>query len=1029
MHGVAQKQLETCRRQRPVPPDLFPCWVQTCPQLPWAGSEERQGNRFWILLILALVICLTQPHVWRDQETWESRGFEGPIWQANKRRSACQQGASNSLCGLDSTWCSVQKGLHAQWLWLRWPSSSVWWGICKIHPPSHIPSLARRKQGPIVQEHVCRTRGLEDEFGHGGARVRLSGYFGGEEANLCFGVGGWRRGRWALAFVVMKRAGGLLAAVPVGFLPDEVLAGSSTSPTGLVGPSTEVSVPGVLDEDGVETPGVDLQVLLVDLDGGVCQQFRLAGENEELASPFSLDDAFATPDSKTLQAVALSWVTTSAMGDQELSEGWYSAVGAAEPTPPETPSRRSRRQVPAGVTNSGGVPKAKRPTTASLQACLDVVLNTLPELTNSLKQLADRQSSLETQMVQQSSVNVPSAPAKLVELEADKTVAGQGSELARAMMAQSAALTTLAAHIAGTSQDPMADLQLPGGAGTRGSAGRARLQAELAQHRGVFYDAVLRLMSRRMAPTSVAERTPPELLAAGICGTKYLERFGGYGRFRDLGMIQYQVMTAMDFMMTEDWGAVKDTIALLAVCLEQAVLDAGRFEVAQILTLQEDIPASVFTNRQLAATSRARAFAPLSDQRWVTAAIAFLKELDTISSKRNELVGAPKDAGASSSTAAPAQTPKPKAKRKAAGKGKGVFDSSGPGLSAKRLAKLSRKRVVHILVIILDYLFLGRFPTVTELGRHPNKKQEECFRRIHAFVAACGSRSEEFEVAPGRSGPELIAYLDRLERFAQRVNVSAFGYGGEETKPMRTSPAVERRRAEEHPELRPYRPLDVSRLKITGTGNWPLSSYLESDLWLAFEEPRSLLHGLELEDVAVPNFESEDRSEYLKLAQRWDELGLLRLSAFPLCEGHFCKVFNTFKSAQFDRQIGDRRIPNSREYAAGGPSRHLPNGPLLLGFVVRRGQKLLGSLTDRRDFYHQAAVSDERSRSNMTPFSFTREELCGCRALSVFDEEEKSRSKRSREEIGDLFGIERAEQITASTPLFPVLPRSFKEIT
>lgn len=192
-------------------------------------------------------------------------------------------------------------------------------------------------------------------------------------------------------------------------------------------------------------------------------------------------------------------------------------------------------------------------------------------------------------------------------------------------------------------------------------------------------------------------------------------------------------------------------------------------------------------------------------------------------------------------------------------------------------------------------------------------------------------------MAPGRSGPELIACLDRLERFAERVEVSAFGYGDGERKPLRSSPVLEKRRAQEHPELQPYRSLDVDRLKITGTGSWPLASYLESDLWLAYEEPRSLLHGLCTEGVPVPNFEGEDRTEYLKLARRWDELELLRLSAFPLCEGHFCKVFNTFNPSLHDRQIGDRRIPNSREYAAGGPSRHLPNGPLLLGFMVRRG--------------------------------------------------------------------------------------------
>ena len=156
-------------------------------------------------------------------------------------------------------------------------------------------------------------------------------------------------------------------------------------------------------------------------------------------------------------------------------------------------------------------------------------------------------------------------------------------------------------------------------------------------------------------------------MASGVCGTRYLERFGGYGRQRELGLIMYQVMTIIDFMMVENWSAAKDTTALLAVMIEQAVLDSGRFEVAQILTLQEDVPSGVFTNRQLAQTSRARSFAPLSDQRWITTAIAFLKELDTITSKRTELLGGQKD---STATGSQGQV-SPKAKAKGKGKRKG----------------------------------------------------------------------------------------------------------------------------------------------------------------------------------------------------------------------------------------------------------------------------------------------------------------------------------------------------------------------
>ena len=338
------------------------------------------------------------------------------------------------------------------------------------------------------------------------------------------------------------------------------------------------------------------------------------------------------------------------------------------------------------------------------QASLDVVLASLPQLTSTVQQIADRQTVLESQLVQTSRVSralsqplsaqvpvaptavpavakllqappknalrtippaEPNAPQELMELEDVRNVSDK-SDLAKAMLAQSAALTTLVAQLASSSQDPLSDLQNPGSAGTRGSAGRARLQAELALHRGLFFDSVLKSMSRRMSPTSSAEKPAAELLSEGICGTKYLERFGGYGRQKDLGVIQYQVMTAVDFMMAENWGAAKDTVALLAVMLEQACLDSGRMEVAQILTLQEDVPASVFTNRQLASTSRACAFAPLSDQRWVTTAIAFLKELDTISTKRTELLGSHREA-----TGSGAVQPSPKSPSKKKGKGRG----------------------------------------------------------------------------------------------------------------------------------------------------------------------------------------------------------------------------------------------------------------------------------------------------------------------------------------------------------------------
>jgi hypothetical protein len=141
-----------------------------------------------------------------------------------------------------------------------------------------------------------------------------------------------------------------------------------------------------------------------------------------------------------------------------------------------------------------------------------------------------------------------------------------------------------------------------GGAGARGATGQAKLQAELASQKGLFFKAVTQSMARRMAPTLPSDLTSHQ---QGISGVRYLERFGGYGRQRELGQLQCQVMTCLDFMMADQIEAAKDTLALLAVSIEQACVDGGRMDLANLLCLPEDTPAAIFVNRQMTiATSR-----------------------------------------------------------------------------------------------------------------------------------------------------------------------------------------------------------------------------------------------------------------------------------------------------------------------------------------------------------------------------------------------------------------------------------------
>ena len=144
---------------------------------------------------------------------------------------------------------------------------------------------------------------------------------------------------------------------------------------------------------------------------------------------------------------------------------------------------------------------------------------------------------------------------------------GSPADLTQAVLAQSSALTALVGQVAAISGDPLQDLA--GGTSTlssRGATGRAKLQQELAAQKGIFYTSILQAMARRMNPSMSSNATRPmELLSRGVTATRYVERYGGYGKCRDIGQIMWQVSIILDHIQAENWNAVKDSVALLAL--------------------------------------------------------------------------------------------------------------------------------------------------------------------------------------------------------------------------------------------------------------------------------------------------------------------------------------------------------------------------------------------------------------------------------------------------------------------------------
>jgi hypothetical protein len=102
-------------------------------------------------------------------------------------------------------------------------------------------------------------------------------------------------------------------------------------------------------------------------------------------------------------------------------------------------------------------------------------------------------------------------------------------------------------------------------------------------------------------------------------------------------------------------------------------MDNGNMQVGLLLTLQEDPPQTLFSARSVATMTHPRPFAPTARQRWATTALQYFKEMDVITTRRNELA-APKSSGDAgggnhaAASAAPAAKRKPKAK--GGGKGK-----------------------------------------------------------------------------------------------------------------------------------------------------------------------------------------------------------------------------------------------------------------------------------------------------------------------------------------------------------------------
>lgn len=494
-----------------------------------------------------------------------------------------------------------------------------------------------------------------------------------------------------IAIVVMKRIGGLLVAVPLDFFgAEDKVNMNMLGEACAVGSRTSLTVPAEREkEGGGREPVEDIDVLVFDLDASMAGHLTAVSsvteEAQDLMMCFVEEDASIAPEPDGLLRLVREWVEVQAADSTNL--GFYSAVEAQEEEEvvPETP-KPGRRKEPKDPTT----PKPKRVTTALLAEQLQGLMDAIPKLSEQVVEMQEAQAKMREEMLVKVSAppprpsqmpisaGLPMAPAisgvaqmlgspprvkpgpslplglpatakstvlrkgldsQLNTQEQAEEIEEPGSVLATAVLEQSRALTSLVSHLQQGS-DPLlggpadsSGLSLS----SKGAAQREKLQLQLASRSGGFCLAVLQNAVRKLKPAARLPMSLEEAADGDFSLCTYLERYGGYGACKELGLVQYAVAHIFDAAVRGDLAGTQELTALLAVGLEQASMDGGRMEFGYRMMLLEEPPSNLWSYRQASYDPRSRAFSPLAPQRWATCALAFSKEIDYIQSKRQEI--------------------------------------------------------------------------------------------------------------------------------------------------------------------------------------------------------------------------------------------------------------------------------------------------------------------------------------------------------------------------------------------------------
>lgn len=473
------------------------------------------------------------------------------------------------------------------------------------------------------------------------------------------------------AIPVMSRQGGALLAVPELVLSAEALLDGALQET-LLGPSKELTASLCVEDDVGHVVDLALKANFIvvdvdDVDLGQMREYDPVTDSTESIRPFSLEHVNALPKLSEVGEQIREWLSNVAR--EKLN--FYSAQEDQEPPEPRVPTTRKPAQKKATRRTNAELAErldalqaqvqlltaAKQPPMASQAMsssgfagvangpCGGPMIAKVPPLSAALQPGIQPKDARVLLGPPPKAKAMPDTGALPVDPESAPVqplpISSGGDPMVNAMAQQSAALCQLVAHLA-SGGDPFGDLAsgsgLSGGLplSTKGGARREKMQNELANRSSNFFGQVQNQLFRRLHPSKPVPKSVEELVQSGVSMTMYLERHGGYRHARDTGYAQWILAHAFDAAAQEDLHSTREYLALLITAQEQSAMD-GNWQLAYILSLMEDPPIAMFSERMQSMTATGRPFLPLVPPAWAAVALAYVKELDLLATRKTEM--------------------------------------------------------------------------------------------------------------------------------------------------------------------------------------------------------------------------------------------------------------------------------------------------------------------------------------------------------------------------------------------------------